>query len=198
MTYRLPSVLTTADLPLAELGSARLDGEVFSLGDGWCPIDEIEGQEMRARAAGLLVPSRAIAECLTAAWIYGACQEPTRHQFFVSPHARVAVHTSARYLLRELRCAPTDLQNLGGTRVTTPVRTIVDLARNESVPDDRAILAMATLLARRWPGVTDDIDGRTQQGTQRSRAMARARLSAAMIAAGRMPSPNGEPGASCR
>lgn len=183
MTNRLPSVLTTADLPLAELASLRLDGEVFPLCDGWCPIDEIEGQETRAMAAGLLVPARAIAECMTAAWIYGACNEPVRHQFFVIPNARVAVHPSARYLIREVRCAPADLRSLGGMRVTTPMRTIVDIAGNEFISGDKAILAMASLLAYLGPEVPGHIAAETTHGTLRSRDSAARRVSAALIGA---------------
>lgn len=130
MTSSLGTVLTPGDLPLAELSSARLDGELYALGEYWCPIDEPEGPPVRARAAGLLVPPRAIAERMTAAWIFGIAPEPTRHQFCVDLGARTHVPPSPRLQLREVHCAPEDTLTIGGLRVTTPLRTVVDLARS--------------------------------------------------------------------
>ncbi|TFC15367.1 hypothetical protein E3O19_09695 [Cryobacterium algoritolerans] len=129
MTTRLRSVLSGLDLPVAELSSARLDGELFSLGDFWCAVDEPDGPLTRAQAAALLVPPRAIAERLTAAWIYGLAPEPRRHHFCVDVGARVHPQPSARLILREVTCPPADTVTIAGLRVTRPLRTLVDLAR---------------------------------------------------------------------
>lgn len=129
MNSRLQPVLSPRDLPLAELCSARLDGEVFSLGDFWCPVDELDDCPSRARAAGLLVSPRAIAERLTAVWIYGLAPEPGQHQFCVNVSARMHLVPSPRLRIREVRCAPDQVQTISGLRVTLPLRTCVDLAR---------------------------------------------------------------------
>ena len=130
MNSRLRSVLSAHDLPLAELSGARLDGELFALADCWCPVDEIDGPPRRAQAAGMLPASpRAIAERLTAAWIYGLAPEPRRHQFFVQNTARMKLDPSARLLIREVSCPSDQLQTISGLRVTLPLRTAVDLAR---------------------------------------------------------------------
>lgn len=121
--------LTVNDLPLAELCSARLDGQVFQLADSWCVIDEIDGCSNRAVAASRLVPPRAIAERLTAAWIYGVAPEPRRHQFCVLIGARTTAVWSPRVQLREIVRSPDDVCTIAGVRVTTPLRTAVDLAR---------------------------------------------------------------------
>ncbi|TFD09201.1 type IV toxin-antitoxin system AbiEi family antitoxin [Cryobacterium sp. TMT1-66-1] len=121
--------LTLNDLPLAELYAARLDGQVFQIADSWCVIDEIDGCDTRAIAAGQLVPPRAIAEQLTAAWIYGVTPEPRRHQFCVLIGARTTTLWSARASVREIVRTPDDVRTISGVRVTTPLRTAVDLAR---------------------------------------------------------------------
>ncbi|TFC97023.1 MULTISPECIES: hypothetical protein [Cryobacterium] len=136
MNSRLRSVLSSLDLPLAELCSARLDGELFTLGDFWCPVDEVDDSMRRARAAGMLPASpRAIAERMTAAWIYGLASEPRRHQFCVQVSARMKLVPSPRLHIREISCPADQLQTISGLRVTLPLRTAVDLAR---WPDDPA------------------------------------------------------------
>ncbi|TFB55612.1 hypothetical protein [Cryobacterium tagatosivorans] len=130
MTGLLAPVLTPDDLPLAELCAARLDGEVYPLVDSWCPVDEVDGPVVRALAAGQLVPPRAIAERMTAAWVYGLVAEPGRHQFCVDHGARTHVPPSQRLQLREVHCAAEETRVIAGLRVTTPLRTVVDLARS--------------------------------------------------------------------
>lgn len=143
MNTRLGPVLSARELPLAELSSARLDGEVFPLAESWFAIDEIDAPQTRALAAGALVPARAIAERATAAWIYGLVPEPFRHEFCADPGARVHVGPSPRLRLREVRFSPADSCTIGGLRVTTPLRTAVDLARctRHDSPELTALLA---------------------------------------------------------
>ncbi|WP_105036675.1 type IV toxin-antitoxin system AbiEi family antitoxin [Cryobacterium aureum] len=129
MTHPPVRPLTLNDLPLAELYAARLDGQVFQIADSWCVIDEIDGCDTRAMAASQLVPPRAIAEQLTAAWIYGVAPEPRRHQFCVLIGARATALWSARVQVREIVRTPDDVHTISGVRVTTPLRTAVDLAR---------------------------------------------------------------------
>jgi hypothetical protein len=135
--------LTVNDLPLAELYAARLDGQVFQVADSWCVVDEIDGCSNRAIAAGRLVPPRAIAEQFTAAWIYGVGPEPSRHQFCVLIGARTTAVRSPRVQVREIVRSLDDVRTISGVRVTTPVRTAVDLARYApaSTPDLTALLA---------------------------------------------------------
>jgi hypothetical protein len=147
-TSRLGRVLSTSDLPLAELCSARLDGELFALGDGWCALDEPEGAESRAAAVALVAPRRAIAERVTAAWIFGAAVEPAQHQFCVDVVARVNVPRSPRLHLREVIGAEANTLRLGGLRVTTPLRTVVELARRPPGATNDLIPVLRTLLQR--------------------------------------------------
>lgn len=143
MTISRHRVLTVNDLSLAELSSARLDGQVFQVADSWCVVDEIDGCEARAAAASRLVPPRAIAEQITAAWIYGVAPEPLRHQFCVLIGARTTAVRSPRVQLREIVRSPDDVRTVAGVRVTTPLRTAIDLARYTptSTPELTALLA---------------------------------------------------------
>jgi hypothetical protein len=147
-TSRLGRVLSTRDLPLAELCSARLDGELFALGDGWCAVDEPEGAESRAAAIALVAPRRVVAERVTAAWIFGAAVEPAQHQFCVDVGARVNVPRSPRLHLREVVGAEADTLCLGGLRVTNPLRTAVDLARHPPGTTSDLIPMLRTLVQR--------------------------------------------------
>ena len=178
MTSLVPAVLTSTDLPLAELNCARLDGELFTVAGSWCPIDVHDGPELRALALASLAPVRAAAERMTAAWIYGLAAEPDRHQFCVDVTARTRKPGGTDTLLREVRIGPDETRSLGQQLVTTPLRTAVDLARwggSAGAPPDPALLA--ALLA--YDGLDDALgnarDRAVRQGISFSRS-ATARL----------------------
>ena len=149
MNPRLCSVLSPRDLPLAELCGARLDGELYRLGDFWCPVDEVDDPARRARAVGLLTASpRAIAERLSAAWIYGLAPEPRRHQFCVQNSARMKLVPSPRLQVREVSCPADQLQTISGLRVTLPLRTAVDLARWHGASSEIGLVPLIAALLR--------------------------------------------------
>ena len=130
MTQRLPVVLSAADLPLAELLAARLDGELFRVDDCFAPVDEIEQPRHRAEALRAGLPERLIAEQHSAAWIWGALDTPPRrHELCVAMGARVSHVGVTRSSVREVVIEPWEIETVGGMRVTNPLRTVVDLAR---------------------------------------------------------------------
>jgi hypothetical protein len=130
MTSRLPAVLSTADLPRAELCALRLDGEVYDIDDCVSPIDEICSTLTRAAALGVYLPARLVAEQRSAAWVWGATLfPPTQHQVCADIAARTRPVGYPRLLLREVVLDPADVDELAGLRLTNPVRTVVDLAR---------------------------------------------------------------------
>jgi hypothetical protein len=126
---RLPPVLTAEDLPLAELQAVRLDGEVFALDAAFTPIDEVESPRHRARAAHAGLPQRLIAEQHTAAWIWGAAPPPQRHEFCVAIAARARVAGDRGHAVREVVIGAAEVAIIDGLSVTTPMRTVCDLAR---------------------------------------------------------------------
>lgn len=126
----LPDVLTTADLPAAELQAARLDGEVFEVAGSYCVVDSIDDARVRAAAALGRRSPRLIAELGTASWIWGAAPAPPRTwEFCVDLDARTRRQLGTGVVVRELVLSDRDVVRLGRARATTPLRTAVDLAR---------------------------------------------------------------------
>jgi hypothetical protein len=126
---RLSPVLADADLSPAELQAARLDGEVYDLAGAYCLVGEVEAPRHRARAVLGARSPRLIAELGTAAWIWGAAAHPARLEFSVTPDARARFAPGVHIAVREIVYDDDDLVTLDGHRVTTPLRTILDLAR---------------------------------------------------------------------
>jgi hypothetical protein len=130
MSSRLSPVLSVRDLPAVELQAARLDGELYRVDECFSPIDEIEGTEHRARALATTLPERLIAEQHTAAWILGAIDSPPRrHRLCAAIGARGRAPDTARFIVREVVIDESELLSRGGMRLTTPLRTAIDLAR---------------------------------------------------------------------
>jgi len=136
----LVTVLTALDLPAAELGGMRLDGEVYQLAEGWCTIDVLETPAHRARAVRGLRSERLMAELGTAAWVWGATPVlPRMVEFCVDLGARARLRISPLVRVRELVLDPGDRVDLDGGAVTSRVRTAVDLARfRDDLSDDDA------------------------------------------------------------
>jgi hypothetical protein len=143
---RLPSVLSYPDLPEAELHAAKLDGELYRVDQCFSPVDEIETSELRARALLLTIPSRLIVEQRSAAWIYGATTLPSTHQFCTAVRARAATVTLVRLKVREVVIFAGDQVSIAGLSVTTPLRTVVDLARHSPVFDNDEFRMVGALL----------------------------------------------------
>jgi hypothetical protein len=161
---RLSPVLSAHDLPMAELCAARLDGELFRLDGCFCPIDEPQVSALRGAALAAVVPDRVIAEQRSAAWVWGAIdQPPTRHELCASSGARVRPPASLRVAVREVVIDELSIAEIGGMRVTTPLRTVVDLARFSTTFGDVERAMVLTLMMLGEFGVEAceaDINGR--------------------------------------
>lgn len=139
------AVLTTLDLPLAELCGARLDGELYRLGEAYCAIDEVDSWRTRALSLRSILPRQGCIERMSAAWVYGVVAEPARHEFCVDPRSRVHLVPSLRVVIREVSCPPAGIREYGGVRVKTPLSTVVDLARWVPPADDPVAVLVALL-----------------------------------------------------
>ena len=163
---RLPAVLDTDDLPLAELCAARLDGELFAIDDGWAPVDEPDLPGFRAAVTALRVPRALIIERMSAAWVHGAIVAPPPvAQFCVPLSARIAVIGDQRATVREVRIDDGEVTRFGDIRCTTPVRTAFDLLRDPTLDESHAVRAVAALLAAR-PALGDDVRDRLASATR--------------------------------
>jgi len=121
-----------------------LDGEAYRVDDCVAAVDEIPSPILRARALAATLPHRLIAEQHTAAWVWGAqFDPPAQHEVCSDIGARSRPSPAARLRVREVVILHEDVAVLAGLRVTTPMRTAIDLARfvTEWTDDESRILA---------------------------------------------------------
>jgi hypothetical protein len=144
-------------LSIAELSAARIDGHVVEIGDAYIPADAVETPALRAASVSDVVPAGCAATLVTAAWIHGAV--PILPNRLTVQRARThgrRLDWSARIEYHDSLIPAEDLMTLGGLAVTTPTRTLADLARCLDPSARGAARAMtATRLAdpdvaRRW------------------------------------------------
>jgi len=148
-------------LSLAELTAARLDGDVVELGEAYIPADAVETRALRAGSLAGILGDTLAGTHLTAAWIHGALPAPPARHTVQRAVARRLHRIPMRHLVyRDLAVDPVDLEIIGGVRVTSPVRTLADLAR---VPDDAHVRA-ARLLAEGRSTLVADAVSRLEQG----------------------------------
>jgi hypothetical protein len=180
----LSPVLSRLNLPEAELYAARLDGELFAIDDCFSPIDEIECSRYRARSLLPLPSSRLVAERETAAWVLGAADRPPdHHQFCTDIAARVRVLSELRLDVREVVIDDVEILTVDGLRVTTPLRTAIDLARFNSNfgESDRVVVGALMTLGGFGEDDCAAAMNRRRNLPQKQRALARIRESAAQV-----------------
>ncbi|WP_431277379.1 type IV toxin-antitoxin system AbiEi family antitoxin [Leifsonia poae] len=130
MTALIPRLLDSAVLPLAELQAARLDGQLYRVGDAFATVDTPDTAELRAAAFRLSAPRAAVADRLTASWIHGArAGPPVTLQVCVDSAHRISARTLQGLDVRQCILSRGDVVKLGDARVTSPLRTVVDLLR---------------------------------------------------------------------
>lgn len=119
-------------LSLAELSAACLDGLLVPLGEGFMPADAAETPWMRARSLFPLLGERWAAVRASAAWIHGAVsEEPTPHHVQRVGPTRVRALSDARTVFHDVRLESADVCAIAGVHVSSPGRTLVDLARSD-------------------------------------------------------------------
>lgn len=112
-----------------ELNSARLDGLLIEVGEGFMPPDLPEDPHARiASLRPILMPGYA-ASGPTAAWVHGSGDAPPlrHHLQRVSPRRR-RVHAEPGVILHETLLDASDVELVGAFPVTAPLRTLLDLA----------------------------------------------------------------------
>jgi hypothetical protein len=152
MTSSLPSLLTAADLPLPELQAAALDGDVYRLDRVFSSVAEFDVPWRRAAAVAPTFGEEFVVARSSAAWVWGASAfapathegyrpAPVGHDPQEPAGALVAGPTSPSRRWRdspvgmsvsEVVLDAVDVVDFGSVRVTTPVRTVVDLVRGET------------------------------------------------------------------
>lgn len=140
------------DLPFsrARVASAGLSRSVLErmLNDGvvrrvlrgvYVRADQPDTMLLRARALGVLLSDRVIVVDRTAAWVHGLDVDFPIGRLDVLGRRRDAGHFAAR---REL--FPGEVEQIGGVRVTSVLRTVMDLAR--LLGPDRALALLDSTL----------------------------------------------------
>jgi hypothetical protein len=180
---RLPAVLDTSDLPIAELCAARLDGELMAIDHGWVPVDEPDHPVSRAALVALRVPRTLIIERLSAAWVHGAiASAPVVAQFCVPQSARIAVLNDRRVNVREVRIDADDVVEVGGHPCTTVARTVFDVLRDPAL-DEATACEVAAAFQQVRPGTLELVGGRLDRAVRMPhRALAVSRLSRTVAA----------------
>ncbi len=146
---RSSRLVTTDDWPEAELRAAVLAGDLVAVGECWASVAEPADPGLRAASFRWSVgDERIIASDRSAAWIWGGCSRPPLpHDACIDDGQRVRQRGGGR--VREVRLEPSEVAVVAGVRVTTPVRTALDLLRIAGPADwaARAPTVLALLAA---------------------------------------------------
>lgn len=106
----------------------------------------VRGRALRAAGLRLVIPADAVVVDRTAAWLYDV-QVPLLHAEMLPPVEVLRPQQSGpRRSIRARRLLDRDVVSIDGVRVTTPLRTGLDLGR--TLAPDRAIAVLDQLLAR--------------------------------------------------
>jgi len=136
-------------LSLAELTAACLDGVLVAIGGGYMPADAVETAWMRARSLAPLTGRRLAAVRVSAAWVHGGVHaEPARHHLQRADQRRARVPRDPRVIHHDALLDPADTVLIAGVSVSSPVRTMSDLARLDDAAEAGAWARADPSLAR--------------------------------------------------
>ena len=131
MPPTLPRLLTARDLPEVELQAAALDGELVRVVDSWASVADPDDPVRRASALADALGTTVIAARETAAWIWGARAAPPRRLDAVVPSSARHHDAGPDVRVGEVLIDDDETVRLGGLRVTSPTRTVLDLLRGD-------------------------------------------------------------------
>lgn len=181
---RLPIALDTRHLPAAELRAAELDGELGMLGDAYLVTDEPTTPAARAASLRSRVAPRTILVDRGAAWVWGWTVELASVRVCVAKTARVGSSARRAGRIREAAIDEDEIHELGGIAITSPERTLIDLARFDERDDIARLLAAGIVTG----GMTDEVVraalDRRPASAGRRRARERLAAARAIIASG--------------
>jgi len=167
-------------LSAVELSAARLDGHVIEIGEGYMPMDTVEGADARATSVADLIPLNTAACGPTAAWIHGAGDAPpSLHHVRRTSATRLRSVTAARVFYHEGRAAPESVQMIAGVGVVGVLPTAMELLFDAALAHTDAPWLRALVLV--FPGLLDDVRTKLESTRRRPGRRGAVRLVAEMI-----------------
>jgi hypothetical protein len=131
-------------LSAAELTAACLDGHLVGLGEGYVPADTVETPSLRAASLHALAGTQLAVVLESAAWVHGVLDDPpSRHRLQRASVRRLHEPIARRFVYRDPQLPAADVVVMGGVAVTTPGRTVADLARTDDASAAHALAAYA-------------------------------------------------------
>ena len=113
----------------------------------WAPADAPDDRDFRLAAVRLILPKLAVVWGLTAAWLYGLdVRREDDLDIHVSFPAGKRIRRRPGLRVSEESLAPTDIHDMNGLQLTTPVRTTFDCLRLER-GSNRLVVADAMMHA---------------------------------------------------
>ncbi|GAA3645317.1 type IV toxin-antitoxin system AbiEi family antitoxin [Microbacterium marinilacus] len=113
----------------AELSAARLDGDLVVVGDAHVPAHALETPFLRAATLRPVLGDDLIAIGHSAAWVHGALGLPPRVHHVQRGRSRTKRPIDHRVRFRDTALDDADVVRIGGVRVSSRARTLVELAR---------------------------------------------------------------------
>lgn len=127
-----PKLLTTDyNLSVAELSAACLDGEIYAVGDSFSPVDVQATPALRTASISNLIPKEFAFSVQSAAWIHGwttTLSTPITAQRISKK--RIRFYPERGLYLSDVYIAAEHIDKYIYGAVTTPLRTVYDLARS--------------------------------------------------------------------
>ncbi|MGO2682828.1 hypothetical protein [Microbacterium sp.] len=144
-------------LSQSELSSARLDGVLIEVGDGYMPPDLPESAEARAASLTLIHPPGYALCGPTAAWVHGVgYAPPSCHHLQRVSERRPRVRTMPGVVFHDRLIGRAELAFVGRAAITTRLRTLTDLVLGGGVD------AEAEQWMRRFATAASDLLPRVQ------------------------------------
>lgn len=154
----------------------RLRGTLVTCGPGHRLVGWPDSPRVRAQALAPWLTERRIAVGLSAAWVWGAAQNPGRPlRFATRDGTRAPRAESTDYTIQQFALIEDDVEQLGDFAVTSPLRTVFDLLR---APQEFGVphRVACRLLLIRATGGTEAVRERLAAGGRPYRKLALERL----------------------
>jgi hypothetical protein len=131
--FQVPFYVPGDRLSESELWSAVLDGELSAQCHVFLPLDVPLSARLRASMLGVQWQDRRVmVSDRSAAWVWGWAAAPSRVTTCVSITARIPSPDRRRLHAREVVISGDEVTDLSGVFVTSPGRTLLDIARHSA------------------------------------------------------------------